>query len=95
MIVPGKKGTFFALKMSKKLCHSSIVSQRPFFDRKISILNTLMIVLCVGSRTFNIERTTIFIFPFCIGLVTRLNDSNLGVSKTPLHYQKNSLTFNW
>ena len=33
------------------------------------------------SRTFNIERKTIFIFSFCIGLVTQLNGSALGVLK--------------
>ena len=33
------------------------------------------------SRTFKIERITIFIFSFCIGLVTQLNDPALGVLK--------------
>ena len=32
-------------------------------------------------RTFNIERITIFIFSFCIGLVTQLNGPALGVLK--------------
>ena len=35
------------------------------------------------SRTFKIERITIFIFSFCIGLVTQLNGPALGVLK---HY---------
>ena len=30
-------------------------------------------------RTFNLERTIIFIFSFCIGIATKLNDSTLGV----------------
>ena len=34
-------------------------------------------------RTFKIERITIFILSFCIGLVTQLNDPALGVLK---HY---------
>ena len=38
-------------------------------------------ITSVQSRTFNIERTTIFIFCFCIGLVTQLNGSALGVLK--------------
>ena len=33
------------------------------------------------SRTFKIEGITIFIFSFCIGLVTQLNGSALGVLK--------------
>ena len=33
------------------------------------------------SKTFKIERTTIFIFFFCIGLVTELNGPALGVLK--------------
>ena len=32
-------------------------------------------------RTFRIERINIFIFSFCIGLVTQLNDPALGVLK--------------
>ena len=36
---------------------------------------------CVQLRTFKIERTTIFILSFCIGLVTQLNDPALGVLK--------------
>ena len=32
-------------------------------------------------KTFDIERTTIFIFYFCIGLVTQLNNSSFGISK--------------
>ena len=32
-------------------------------------------------RTFEIERITIFMFSLCIGLVTQLNDSALGVLK--------------
>ena len=36
---------------------------------------------CAGTRTFNIERTTIFIFSFCAGLVTQLNGSALGLLK--------------
>ena len=35
----------------------------------------------VESRTFKIERITIFIFSFCIGLVTQLNGPALGVLK--------------
>ena len=35
----------------------------------------------VVSRTFKIERITIFIFSFCIGLVTQLNGPALGVLK--------------
>ena len=38
-------------------------------------------MLLVISRTFNIHRTTIFIFSFCIGLVTQLNGSAWGVLK--------------
>ena len=37
--------------------------------------------LSVKRGTFSIEKTTIFIFSFCIGLVTQLNDSALGVLK--------------
>ena len=33
------------------------------------------------TKTFKIERITIFIFPFCIGLATQLNDPALGVLK--------------
>ena len=33
------------------------------------------------ARAFNIERTTIIIFSFCIGLVTQLNGLALGVLK--------------
>ena len=41
-----------------------------------------MIVSClIRTRTFNIERATIFIFPFCRGFVTWLNDSALSVLK--------------
>ena len=37
---------------------------------------------CVTTMTFvNIERATIFIFSFCIGLVTQLNSSALGELK--------------
>ena len=41
------------------------------------------LIVCdyISSMTFNIERTTIFIFCFCIGLVTQLNSSALGVLK--------------
>ena len=35
----------------------------------------------VYSRTFKIERITIFIFLFCMGLVTQLNGPALGVLK--------------
>ena len=35
----------------------------------------------VEPRMFKIERTTIFIFFFCIELVTQLNGSSLGVLK--------------
>ena len=35
----------------------------------------------VYSRTFKIERITIFIFSFCIGLVTQRNGPALGVLK--------------
>ena len=34
-----------------------------------------------SARTFKIERITIFIFSFCIGLVTQLNGPALGVLK--------------
>ena len=40
--------------------------------------------LLVPARAFNIEKTTIFIFSFCIGLVTELNNSALGILKQ--HY---------
>ena len=33
------------------------------------------------SRTFNIERSTIFIFSVYAGLVIQINDSDLGVLK--------------
>ena len=36
---------------------------------------------CGKPRACNIERTTIFIFSFSIGLVTQLNGSALGVLK--------------
>ena len=35
----------------------------------------------VYPRTFNIERTTIFLFSFCIRFVTQPNGSSLGVLK--------------
>ena len=35
----------------------------------------------IKPMTFKIERTTIFILSFCIGLVTQLNDPDLGVLK--------------
>ena len=35
----------------------------------------------VLPRTFDIERTAIFVFSFCIGLVTQLNRLTLGVLK--------------
>ena len=40
-------------------------------------------LILVISRTFKIERTTIFIFYFCVELVTQLNGPVLGVLK---HY---------
>ena len=45
-------------------------------------IHTLKISL--KSRTFKIERITIFIFSFCIRLVTQINDPALGVLKN--HY---------
>ena len=42
------------------------------------------IVPYIQPRTFNIERITIFVFSFCIGFVTQLNDPSLGVLKN--HY---------
>ena len=41
-------------------------------------------VLSLLERTFNIAKTTIFILSFCIGLITKLNDSALGILKR--HY---------
>ena len=38
-------------------------------------------VLLIRPRTFKIERITVFIFSFCIGLVTQLKDPALGVLK--------------
>ena len=35
----------------------------------------------VEPRTFKVERITVFIFFFCIGLVTQLNGPGLGVLK--------------
>ena len=43
-----------------------------------------IIVPYIQPRTFNIERITIFVFSFCIGFVTQLNDPSLGVLKN--HY---------
>ena len=39
--------------------------------------------LLLSTRTFKVERITVFIFSFCIGLVTQLNGPALGVLK---HY---------
>ena len=44
-------------------------------------LETKFNCLIVVSRTFEIERITIFISSFCIGLVTQLNGPTLGVLK--------------
>ena len=38
-------------------------------------------MVLIRTRAFNIDRTTIFVFSFCIGLVTQLNGSALGVLK--------------
>ena len=43
-----------------------------------------IIVPYIQPRTFNIERITVFVFSFCIGFVTQLNDPSLGVLKN--HY---------
>ena len=43
-----------------------------------------MLRYTVKPRAFKIERRTIFVFSFCIGLVTQLNDPALGVLKD--HY---------
>ena len=40
-----------------------------------------MLRYTVKSRAFKIGRITIFVFFFCIGLVTQLNDPALGVLK--------------
>ena len=40
-----------------------------------------LIHLFILPWTFNTERTTIFIFSFCIGFATKFNDSALGVLK--------------
>ena len=44
----------------------------------------LAVYRLLGPTTFNCERTTIFVFSFCIGLVTQLPGAALGVSK--YHY---------
>ena len=49
----------------------------------------LILKIKVMPRTFKIERITIFIFSFCIGLVTKLNGSALGVLKD--HYVTNRI----
>ena len=66
----------FAELTRKHLCRNL------FFD-KVKICRS---AASLKIRTFNIEMITIYIFSFCIGLITQLN----GSIKTPLHYQKNS-----
>lgn len=39
----------------------------------------------ITPRNFDIERTAVFIFSFCKGPVTKLNDSAFKVLKKPLH----------
>ena len=51
-----------------------------FYKREHLSFSNLKIPL-VLSKTFKIERITVFIFSFCIGLVTQLNDPALGVLK--------------
>ena len=40
-----------------------------------------MFTIILSPKTFNIESKAIFVFSFCIGLVTQLNGSVLGVLK--------------
>ena len=67
-------------------------SANPLLDRTMvgKVIDTyqdhpsvMAIKSSVTPRTFKIERITIFIFSFCIGLVTQLNGPALGVLK---HY---------
>ena len=70
LYVPNPNFKWCNLHTSQKL---SVIGFKKYFFTS-SALQTL-----VSPRTFKIERITIFIFFFCIGLVTQLNDSALGV----------------
>ena len=68
-------------KSSSKSVHFSNIHPKHF---SVKILFKLMIYAMKSlftPRTFKIDRITIFIFSFCRGLVTQLNDSALGVLK--------------
>ena len=71
----------FMFKVNQKTSSNVFLSrfQKPyhFYPPRFSELN------CVQPRMFNIERTTIFIFSFCIELVTLTCNSALRVLK---HY---------